>query len=112
MLTLGGKLVGKDGIDLVDSVRRQVSNSRIREILHVSSCFDELRIRRLQWVLDILQHSSHNLQLRAALGGKIKLEHCEVDIEFTPWLTQLKLDLEWFINETHRMGRPEDLDRA
>ena len=112
MLSLGRKVVGKDGIYVQDGTRRQHSNSRIRELLQISSCFLELRIRRLQWILDILQYPSHNIQLRAALGGRIKLEHCEIEVEFTPWLMQAKHDLEWLIAESFRLGRTLDRDRA
>ena len=112
LIGLGRKVVGREGIYIQADTRRQHSSSKIRELLSISSCFIELRIRRLQWITEILKHPSHNIQLRAALGGRMKLEHAEIDEEFTPWLAQTREDLAWYIAQSAGLGREADRTRG
>ena len=40
-------------------------------MLEVANVYDERRIRRVGWLLDIVKHPEDNVQLRAALGGDL-----------------------------------------
>ena len=112
MMALARKVAGKDGIRMVDQTRKQETSKHIRKLRGISSCQEELRIRRLLWLTNILEHPSQNIQLRAALGGVLKLEHTEISLEFTPWLNQVKIDLEWYMERCCKTRRPDDLDRS
>ena len=57
--------------------------------------FLELRVRRLKWLRDILEHPGDNVQIRAALSGCLTTRATDIDEEYTPWLEQLAQNMEW-----------------
>ena len=55
------RAIGKAGIHDKDGERRQRSNTWMRNYAKVTCIFMELRIRRLNWLTDILKHTKENI---------------------------------------------------
>ena len=60
---------------MITRKKRQRSNAWIREELRITSVFLELRIRRLKWLRCMLQNPEDNVQVRAAVAGRMLTRH-------------------------------------
>ena len=73
IMNLARRVLGGLSVYEHEGKKRQHCNERVRVLLGLTCVKDMLGIRRLGWLLDILAHPSENVQLRAALGGKLQL---------------------------------------
>ena len=78
----------------------------------MSSVEQELKVRRLKWLRDIMAYPEENVQLRAALGGRMDIGDRRIGGEYVPWLNQVIEDLRWYMTATEALGRPSDEDRC
>ena len=100
MMGLARRLVGSRGVYKHGDTKRQVTNEQVRRLLRLTNVHDELRIRRLKWLHDMHANPHENVQLRAALGGRLKTSRHEMVMEYVPWLDQLVRDVKWYVDET------------
>ena len=63
------------------------SNEQIRKLMNVSNLQAELHYRRLNWLRDIIKFPEDNVQLRAALIGKLQIDE-QNQQRRNPWFQQ------------------------
>ena len=112
-MQLARKVFGNRGIhQSKDGGKWQHSNAKIRDILRLTNVHDELRIRRLRWIKDMQDHPDENVQLRAALGGKLQTKGLTIEGEYNPWMQQIAEDMRWYIDKLMQRGSVEDMSRG
>ena len=104
---LAWKAVGMLGVMKHATGNRQRPNADVRRLLGFSNVRHELRRRRLGWLGDMLMHQRDNVQRRAAIGGAMEAGGMRIQGEYTPWLQQLKADVEWFVMREHAFRTQE-----
>ena len=102
LMALARRAIGRAGTYEHASGNRQRPSQWVRKYLAVSSCLVTLRTRRLGWLRDMLLHPGENVQVRAALGGDMRIPFAGSTSEHTPWLEQMMEDLLWLAD---RIGR-------
>ena len=110
---LARKAVGRHGVyEHAQGEKRQYSNSWVRESLGISNVKAEMAIRRLGWYRDMLLHPDENVQLRAALVGRLTTSRVVIHAPYHPWLLQLVGDIRWMLTKVAATGMAEDMDRC
>ena len=61
--------------------------------MRMSSVMQELRAQRIKWLRDILEAPEESVQLRAAIGGMMKVGDQRLGGEYAPWLNQMVEDI-------------------
>ena len=92
------KVLGQDNCEMVEGVRRQISNESVREKFGTYTLTSILRKRRLDWLKNIILRVDDNVQLRSAVWGQLRLTR-NVEIPWNPWVLQWEKDLDVFAHK-------------
>ena len=112
LIGLARKMLGVRGVYEYQGGKRQRSNKEVREMMRMSCMGQELRVRRLKWLGCMLEAPEENVQLRAALGGPIRVGGVVLGGEYVPWLGQMVEDIRWYLDATEGIGRGCDVERC
>ena len=109
----GQKGSGVLGVLVVEGgARHQRNNREIRRGMGINSVWEEMKVRRLIWLEDMLRNPDENMQVRAAIGGELEMAGRRVEGEFTPWLMQMEGDVQWILQRMVKEGRREGVEEA
>ena len=84
---------------LVEGTMHQCSNEDLRKHMKVFTVHSTLRSRRLKWIQNIIKHPEDNVQLRAAVAGKITTKQGDIEEPYSPWLDMIYDDTICLVEE-------------
>ena len=84
-------------------VRKQHSNTYIRELMNINHTTREISKRRIKWFKEMLTNLEDNKQLRSAVFGRLDKEDeaGSINIGTGPWVQLLIQDIQFLMDATH-----------